>query len=283
MIDISQINITHPFFCFKKEMSRICRPLFQEIPLSYFTYEQYHQEGSCIFLSYKPEMDYEILKAKCLPTIEDLTLNKDHTIILTKGMSIIPSSPRETIMKKNIDIAANFDINHSMVLIFNHKRYVEMFFFGLEKSIQNYMNTFASNMMIFEKFCIYFRHEAFDFIQTLHGDRVVYQSNTGDYPPYEELASFWNYRRFLNNLNIEKYFFKGSHGKCKLSPRQFECLLLVSKNKTAKQIAKLLNLSPRTVEVFLNQLKDKLGCETKDELQDTAQSQFMVNFFNNDF
>jgi DNA-binding CsgD family transcriptional regulator len=55
-----------------------------------------------------------------------------------------------------------------------------------------------------------------------------------------------------------------------LTKRQLECLLLLIKGKTAKQIAKQLNLSPRTVEDHCEQLKARLDCHSKSELIDKA-------------
>ncbi len=51
-----------------------------------------------------------------------------------------------------------------------------------------------------------------------------------------------------------------------LTPREQECLEHTVKGYTAKQIAKKLSISPRTVEDYLNQTKLKLGVSTKQEM-----------------
>ena len=55
-------------------------------------------------------------------------------------------------------------------------------------------------------------------------------------------------------------------GNVSLTPREQECLEYTVKGYTAKQIAKQLALSPRTVEEYLNQIKIKLGVGSKQEL-----------------
>lgn len=52
----------------------------------------------------------------------------------------------------------------------------------------------------------------------------------------------------------------------KLSKREGECLFYVLQGKSARQIAELLHLSKRTVETYYQNIKNKLGCETKTEL-----------------
>lgn len=51
-----------------------------------------------------------------------------------------------------------------------------------------------------------------------------------------------------------------------LSGQQKACAKLLLKGLTSKQIAKRLNLSYRTVEAYVNHLKNKLNCQNKTEL-----------------
>ena len=54
-------------------------------------------------------------------------------------------------------------------------------------------------------------------------------------------------------------------GKC-LSYRQAQCLAKLTKGKTAKLIARELELSPRTVEGYISILKGKFDCYSRSEL-----------------
>lgn len=51
-----------------------------------------------------------------------------------------------------------------------------------------------------------------------------------------------------------------------LSPRELECLFLTLRSMTAKQIAEQLGLSKRSVEFYIDNIKNKMGCTTKSEL-----------------
>lgn len=50
------------------------------------------------------------------------------------------------------------------------------------------------------------------------------------------------------------------------SKREWECLHMLTEGKTMKGIAKTLNLSPRTVESYLNKIKHKSGYHFKSDL-----------------
>ena len=51
-----------------------------------------------------------------------------------------------------------------------------------------------------------------------------------------------------------------------LTPREKECLSLQLHGKTAKETAKLLFISPRTVEYHFENIKNKLNCNNKKEI-----------------
>lgn len=51
-----------------------------------------------------------------------------------------------------------------------------------------------------------------------------------------------------------------------ITHRERECLTYVAKGFTLKMIAKELGLSPRTVESYLRNFKERIGIKTKCEL-----------------
>ncbi len=52
----------------------------------------------------------------------------------------------------------------------------------------------------------------------------------------------------------------------KFTPRELACLKYLSTGQTAKQIARSMLISPRTVEAHIENMKIKLGCHTRLEL-----------------
>lgn len=63
----------------------------------------------------------------------------------------------------------------------------------------------------------------------------------------------------------------------KLSQRESECLFFYLRNRSAKEIGKLLRLSSRTVEYYIERLKMKFGCQNKAELFDISVEQGFLN------
>lgn len=74
-----------------------------------------------------------------------------------------------------------------------------------------------------------------------------------DQNSYENKSKYCNFpNSYFENLN--------------LSSREEECLFFLLRHCTAKEIARILNLSHRTIEIYIQQLKFKFDCKSKAEL-----------------
>jgi len=59
-----------------------------------------------------------------------------------------------------------------------------------------------------------------------------------------------------------------------LTPRELECLSYLTSGKTAKEIARIIDASPRTVETHINNIRLKTGCQSKRELTQWFEETF---------
>lgn len=69
------------------------------------------------------------------------------------------------------------------------------------------------------------------------------------------------------------YSIEDTYPDSTLSQRQSECLFYILRCKRTKEIAKILQISPRTVETYINEIKLKLGCNTIPQIMERAVSQ----------
>lgn len=72
------------------------------------------------------------------------------------------------------------------------------------------------------------------------------------------------------------YGLGAKYGDLYFTRRESECMLWLLRGKTINGVALVLKLSPRTVEYYIKNMKNKLGCRTKFELIDLVYtSEFM--------
>jgi len=62
----------------------------------------------------------------------------------------------------------------------------------------------------------------------------------------------------------------------RLTDREIECLFLLIRGKSAKEMGKFLSISPRTVEVYIENIKQKMHASTRSEIIDKAEKAGML-------
>lgn len=90
---------------------------------------------------------------------------------------------------------------------------------------------------------------------------VIYQGHLME-PPHELrklLKYYQGKKKTCYRLQPEKNPFS-------LSNRELQCLYHLLHGKSSKQIAAILNLSKRTIDGYLDSIKNKFGCQNKFEL-----------------
>ena len=62
------------------------------------------------------------------------------------------------------------------------------------------------------------------------------------------------------------YKLGGKYGDIYFTRREADCMGWLLKGKTIRGVGIVLNISPRTVEYYIKNMKKKIGCRTKSEL-----------------
>lgn len=68
-----------------------------------------------------------------------------------------------------------------------------------------------------------------------------------------------------------------------LSARQIECLFFLLRGKTDKEIAKIFNLFPRTIESYILEIKFKMQCSTRGQIIDKSFNEGLLNIYPKSF
>lgn len=279
------ISPHHPFLKVEKTLTKICRPLTSHTPFGYFCYERFYHDGHYLALCLDAEYCFEIFKNEFLPNLNEMQKNNSHYVYLSPELYLPNAEIYKSIFNKiseNISLSKQYKIYHRLCIIFNTPSYVEVFAFGITKhdlikTANNVVETFMNYVDLLEKFCIYFREAATNLIEETKNSLVKFDKAV-DSSIFADL-NFKNtetYKDFISEIQLNKYSLQGIHNNGSLSKRELECLLWCVKNKTAKQIGKILSLSPRTVEDYLTKIKNKLGCQSKFELIDLARKNWII-------
>lgn len=106
------------------------------------------------------------------------------------------------------------------------------------------------------------------------GQRINLLSEEDQNNSYAETKAL----KLSKRRSLAVYGLGAKYGSLYFTKREAECMVLLLRGKTINSVATKLNLSPRTVEYYVKNMKIKVGCRTKFELIDLIYaSEFMKN------
>jgi|GEM_PF-4932963 len=265
---------------------KLCKPLFSNTPIDFFDYLYFYCSGQMVKLSSSSAIAAEFYSSRLLPTHQDLQWLKEMRLKYTLLSSefALPSiddriNPEK--FKKNIELCVNNNTHHRVYFIKEHEGNFCVYGFGSSNQDKSLIGYLLTSIQMLERFVEYFEVEAHDLLGECHRERRI------DWPSYHQVIH--HSKQVLDNPfgypeELENFFSKQSSSNIilpnkkivKLTMRERECLDLMAGGYTMKMIGRELNISPRTAENHLRNIKEKIGLTTKAELIKCLQLQKQV-------
>ena len=144
---------------------------------------------------------------------------------------------------------------HPFSIFYKHKDYIESFGVSCNRPDIDAPNLYFNMIEDLEKFAGYFKEKANDVIK--QAERNLLHIVQTDYTIHP-----LNFKMYSPNIQItpkENYH---------ITPKEKVCLKLLSWGQTYKEIGKTLDISPRTVEFHINNIKEKTSKQFRSQLVD---------------
>ena len=156
-----------------------------------------------------------------------------------------------------------YDFNMKNIFVIcklNNLEYVECYAFYMPYEGVGFHNFSLGNLPFLEHFCNYFNERAKDLIDSSDKTKlgVFDQIFKFDQTSQKGFLSK-NIQKFLQETSLEKRNLKIREKDIFFTKRETECLEFLSLGKTTKEIARILDLSPRSVDFYFQNLKKKTG------------------------
>lgn len=253
-----------------KDVSEICKPLFDEFDITFFSQTRAFHDGQFTSLMNTTDLTEYYLDRKY-----PIYLSQGKGITLNTGIYIAANLENPFQQKMHQELKKIFNVDHMIHLIEKQNDYDDMYTFATTPENYKMINQFINNLDIIKHFILYYKDKSASLIKKTN--KVRYGSEYFSSPTASTsgttIQNKHNHKNCLKNMVIKKIHIPTQTGEVSISQREFDCLKYAVKNLTLKEIAKFLNLSPRTVETYVNNLKYKLKCDTRTQLIDIV-SQF---------
>ncbi len=248
---------------YANQISKATRPLRDHFGISYFTYHKIDADGKYVVLVDRPDWAENYVTEQLFRNDPYLR----HPAVYQSGISLIGSYGSKE-YKKNILEAGKkvLGVDIGAILIQKNDSLVEFFgFFGSKKD--SFLESlYLNHSPLLKSFAIHFKKELRSILTDMEKSSSLLVDLKGkdffceeNIDPNIALPTRLAYYKDLGmKSEIEKIG--------QLSSRERQCVKLLVQDKSAKETAIILGLSPRTVEFYLENVKDKLFCFSKLEL-----------------
>lgn len=259
MSDSIKIKDSHFFLTSHQEVDAIVHPLKEHFGVTSVVYQSNFNDGSELRLSNQPAWVKHFFEQGYYR----ISGFEKHPDQYSSGISIWSSLTHH---QPILSAAREFNIDHGMTLIQKNPNGIDYFFLGTTSDKPYVTNLLLNNIEFLTRFTAYFKEQAAPLIKKSYENRLVIPKKYTQVCSHE--LGIPN-QQTLQPLNPKKIFkVKKFHldNNVTLTEREVACAKLLLQGKSARLIAAELFLSQRTVETHLQNLKNKLHCQSKAEL-----------------
>lgn len=247
------------------EVKKICEPL-DRVGIRFFRYLRVFEDCSYITLM----NGYNEFLANYYDVIHDLgnywgksiryTESKDKPFYLVWPMD---GFNRDI----NMSLFYNHNIWNGISLIYKHKEYIEIVSYAFDRNSSQGGNLFLNCQNFLEDFASYFKQHLGAIIgEAEQSKRAVFSNKFKIFARSKEFVEQKNTLDSIKDVSIDANILDTDRGVVRLTDKERECLEMFAQGKTAKDVAREVDISHRTVEYHMFRMKHKTGASNKSDL-----------------
>ncbi len=245
----------------------ICSPLLNNLNLTHFGFLRYKADGSYLAIS------NDIAWAKT-----HLSQDYASSPYFLQELCSLPTNSYyaslwPVVHSYDATLEALFEHNiwHGLNIVQTHSDATDVYYFASSRENYQVTSLYLNNPDLIKRFITFFNCQTKNIFDKATKNEYAYSENYKNivqqknveglhhniYPHKNDIDAF------IKETEIKKFETTESQS---FSLREVQCMYLLSKGRTMKEIAKHLSLSPRTVETYINNVKNKIKCTSKSEI-----------------
>lgn len=248
----------HPFLEMSNDIDDICKPL-RQFGIHLFSYRKTFKDGSRINVSNNANWLEDYFRLELYKS----SLFESDIDCCSSAFSVWPQESNLPVFAHG---RAYYNSDNGITLILKDKEYCEYFMFGADPRNKQMIDFYINNLELIKSFTEYFHEQSNDLMKKAKNNLITLK------PTFKKISQMHEIYKRIDSSCIKQLFPKKIHinkpisQSVHLSPREMSCIKYLLKGKTAKEIANHLNLSYRTIEYYLENIRSKTGCRNKYEL-----------------
>jgi DNA-binding CsgD family transcriptional regulator len=258
----------HLLFLSAADISEVCEPL-KQLGINFFCHDRCYRNGAHFRLCNRPDW------------MQTYYLKRYHNLIYNQfpkesGHTCWSSYKNEPLF---IDAREGFNIFNGITIIEKDTHTVDRFGFGSAKKDKCFYEFYHNHLELLYRFILYYKNKATSLINKSEANKILLVENL----PFEQaqqeekvLNKLDSINDFIKTTDIKRYPIKVNKKLVYLSKRESQVCYYLSKGKSAKKIAEILNLSDRTIESYIEVIKIKLHVNYAIEIIKLCENNFYL-------
>lgn len=256
----------HPSLCFPSEIENICKPL-KQLNISYFSHVKIDKNKKISAICNNPRFyEYYFGNKYYNADIHMATNDNLGNFILWDALTFDNKSAALA------QEATEFGVKHVFTIVEKNQHDEDFYHFATHLNSTRINQIYIANIDLLKLFILHFKEKINHAKELKVGHDIKFnldlQSNDFAIKNDDDFNDVkFDRPTFLNDFNCaHSLLHKDTHYPVILSTQQMKCFRLLAIGLSAKQIARKLNISYRTVEHHIEKLKKQLGCQNIKEL-----------------
>lgn len=234
-------------------VQQICNPL-KTLGINFFNFVRFYNNNTITVLTTNPEWHYHFLVTQTLGSFQA----KNFKSGIYLWSDFMPS--------QILNDATQFNLNNLIQFQESYQSYCDFYTYGTETKNSSTFAFYLNNLEILKKFNQYFLKQAQDLFSTVDKKRLIIPTELIK-PQNQDLLclpSLGNVQKeFERELFIKQM---DQQHKLALTKQEFACLRELAKGIPVKEVARVLNISYRTVEKHLENARKRYNGISKTQL-----------------
>lgn len=245
---------------FSTEISQIARPL-SRFGITYFNHKRIYQDGSHLSLA----TDAAWLEHFFKNAYYNIGNFSSKYSTLDSGILLWNALPPDGVIKVARE---DFNIDNGITIIDREQKYIDFYLFASNKDNYAINNFYLNNIDILKHFINFYKEQTVSLIKTCIPDKpesplpLAHNYKNSNYPflPKQLVTEFYN------ETKIKRYLISYNDLQTDLPAKQYQLLTLLLKGLSIKETARLLNITPKTCQIYIDNIKARFNCLTKQQL-----------------
>lgn len=235
-------------------VSEMVYPFIDELKITFFSHVRVWHTG--VFKSLMTETN---LSRFYMEHKYPIRFSLGNNIILNSGCYLLKNLPNLSSQQELNVTRDKFNLDHLIYLVDKQPKWDDLFILATTPENGVFVNLVFNNLDFIKQGLHRYKYYARELLKKAPG--MSYPSHY-----FMEQEKQYQYKLQMDRNILHKILLPLNDMEVSISKQEYHCLGFLIQNRSVKEIAQLMNLSPRTVETYLNNLKSKLHCQNNSEL-----------------